>query len=278
MSCGGAFGSMGVGSGPFGSGSSMEIVSADQVALNAVDVTFSVAPEAFDPATYWDALNPANWTLSVLSPADAELRDVQIVERRSSLVLRVYFDGPLTGHATYRLTISSLVRDIYGVSMAPSCTAIDFDCFGLIRVPPAVARRDARTDIANPFVVSDAPQDGPLGTFQVDQQGDLMTESGRPYLRKRVLRRVITSAGQFFHLPDYGFAEPVNGMITPDTLRRMQSKAKAQILSEPDVADAAVSVSALPDRPGFVVLRIRVVDRNGATEEMTVPLRVFSSS
>ena len=75
MTCAaGGFGSGGFGSGGSGSGGGVAVSSAKQIARNAVQVTFDGVPAASDPATYWDALNPANWTLTVREPADAVAR------------------------------------------------------------------------------------------------------------------------------------------------------------------------------------------------------------
>lgn len=276
--CGGSFGTMALGAGPFGTGSTLEVTSVTQEALNTAIVTFSVPPRLFDPGAIDDALNPANWTLSVRSPFDAELRLVQSVERIDALTARVLFDGPLTAPAVYRLALAARVRSVAGAAVSTACAALDFATVAPTRLQP-LARVDDRTDLNNPYRIADAEllDPPPLGTFQINDRGDYALERGRPYLRKRVLRRASTLQGEFFHLPGYGFAEPQKSVVRGDLLRRLQSRAQAQIAREPDVLAVSVSARfASPTRNDVVILEIQVQDRYGRTEELTVPVTVRS--
>lgn len=276
--CAGGFGAGAFGAEPFGSGYTFAVDEARQVAMNAVDVSFVGTPAASDPATFWDALNPANWSLSVRSPADAVLRLVQFVERRDAHTVRVFVDGPLSAPAVYRLTIATTVEDELGRPVAVSCRDLDFHTFARFRpAPTASLPAEAPTDLMNPWQVRDAEftDPPPLGTFQINDRGDLALEAGRAYLRKRIFRRATTGIGEFFHLPQYGFAEPLKGKITPDLLRRMQARAQAQIAREPDVLAVRVEASQVSGAPGVVLLDIKATDRYGNVEELTVPVRVF---
>lgn len=278
MACGGAFGSGGFGGMPFGSGSgTLAIDVARAVALNAVDVDFDGLPQMRSSAAGDDALNPANWSLTVFTPHGAIVRLAQHVERRDVDTARVFFDGPLTPEATYKIIASTAIEDELELPIDPACACAYFEAFGAFRRDPAAIAAQKPADLQNPQAPQDAPSGASLGTFQIDSTGDVAVESGLPYLRKRVFRRATTSAGEFFHLPQYGFAEALKGTITPDTLRRMQARALAQILKEPDVADASVSAVVLPDRPNIVVLTIRVRARNGASEDLTVPVTLFNA-
>lgn len=271
IGCAGAFGSGGFGASAFGSGYGLTVESARQVSLNAVDVTFSVPPRSADPGDVRDATNPANWTLSARSPG-ARLLLVQFVARVSSRVIRVYFDGELTGEASYRITAASSVAGASGGALSP-CSFADFETFlrARVLVVPA-AQRDQNVDLANPFMPRDAPgPDSPLGTYQIDDVGDWATDSGRANLRKRVFRRATTGLGQFFHLPGYGFGQALKGLIRPDVLRKLKASAEQQIRLEPDVVAANVIVST--PTPSIVRLNIRVEDRFGRSEEMVADLR-----
>lgn len=257
---------------PLGSGSVLSVASARQVELNAVDVTFSVPPRSSDPGDVRDALNPANWSVLSLS-IGARLRLVQFVSRVSELVMRVYFDGELTGESSYRITIAGSVIGAAGGALSATCRAVDFATFlrARVLVVPA-AQRDQNVDLANPFMPRDAPgPDSPLGTYQIDDVGDWATDSGRANLRKRVFRRATTVQGQFFHLPGYGFGQALKGLIRPDVLRKLKASAEQQIRLEPDVVAANVIVST--PNPSIVRLNIRVEDRFGRSEEMVADLR-----
>lgn len=278
--CGGAFGSGGVGSSPFGSGSLLYVVSAREEALNAVLVTFSTPPEMVDPASIFDALCPSNWTLSVLSPFDATTRLVQWCERVDALTVRVLLDGPLSAPATYSILASSTIRDMAGVPIYPSCVSTSFSTFPPVWLPPEQRERtEAPADLNNPWLAKDASEgpDAPLGTYQVTDSGDYALERGRAYLRKRVLRRATTMQGEFFHLPSYGFAPQLKGLIRPSLLRSIAAKAAAQIRLEPDVESVSVEASLVAGDTNVVLLDIKVSDRYGRAEELQVPVRLGSA-
>jgi len=271
---------MGFGGGPFGSGASLFVASAVQEALNAILVTFSVEPRATDSADVHDATFPANWTISTESPYDATVRLCQSVERVDTLTVRVLLDGPLSAPATYRIACSTMVEDVHGLPIAPLCSTLVFQTVPPTRLAPAPPKREVPSDLSNPQILRDAVlvDPPPLGTFQINDRGDYSNASGRAYLRKRILRRAVTQIGEYFHLAGYGFAEPQKGTISPDLLRRLQTRAQTQIAREPDVKAVRVSARLASDQaPGIVVLDIRVEDRYGEIEELTVPVRLRTS-
>lgn len=267
MSCGtGGFGAGPFGSSPFGSGSALSLDTAREERTNAVLATFTVAPEASDPATAWDALNPDNWLVVGVTPDGAIVRLVQDVERVDAYTMRVLFDGPLTGPGSYQLVVSSALRALGGGSIG-SCRSALFDTFGVTRSQNATAAElPKHADLAN-------PQD--RGTFQRNSQGDLAIDSGRANLKKRILRRAMTVAGSFFHLPGYGFAPGLKSNITAQLMRRLQADAQGQVIREPDVRSCTAIVSRVPSDPGLVILTLKVIDTNGDAFPVTVPVRIF---
>lgn len=270
--CTGAMGSGGAGATPFGSGTLLAVASAREVSLNSVEVEFSVAPVASDPATFWDALNPSNWRLEPLSPHGIVVRLAQVVTRVSETAVRVFFDGRLDAPATYRIVVEN-IREAGGgsISLDEECRAAEFQTFPIYRVPPS-RERASRIDLANPQTLSDEKVTNPLGTFQINDRGDYGLESGRAYLRKRILRRATSALGTFFHLPDYGFESPLKGLVKPSARRALQAAVLAQVLREPDVAQASVEVFQVENHPEILVLAISVVDTNGEADQMTVPV------
>lgn len=253
------------------------ITGATQYARNAVDVALSEAPVAGNPSLAWDALNTGLWSLEAYDPFGSTVRLVQYVETTADpLVVRVWVDGPLDAGVEYRIVADTALRAAGGAPLLPACSSALFTTFLDAPTPTVDPEiREQRTDLANPSVLTDAGDSGAvLGTYQVTSSGDYAAERGRPYLRKRILRRATTALGEFVHLPDYGFAEGIKGLITPDKLRRMQARAKAQILSEPDVASVQVTVSQDANAPNVVYLRLRAVDTTGEAVDMVVPIRV----
>lgn len=270
VGCGSAFGSGGVGSAPFGSGSVSSFVSAVQVAMNAVDVTFSSPPSMSDRANVTDALFPANWTLSVVGPSPVTVRISQFVERRDAVTARVFFDGPLQVGWTFGIELNPRVVDAYGIPFASCCEIEVGPCYAEALASTATSVPTVAVDLSNPFVARDAPLGaaGPLGTYSATSTGDIANESGRAYLRKRVLRRATTVSGAFFHLPGYGFGQPLKTTIRADMLRQLQSKARAQILLEPDVFACEVVASFVGSSTFAIRLAIRVSDSDGNVEDL----------
>lgn len=267
--CGGSFGSGGVGSTPFGSGSVLAIASARQTSLSTVLVTFNVAPRAFDRASVFDALNPLNWSLISIDPTDAVVRLAQWAVRVTGESVEVTFDGPLTDRAVYEIVVDPRVTDAFGHPMS-ACNVFEFLTVAAPREVTEAQASIRRSDLANPQISNlTSGVAVPLGTYQLNDRGDFALESGRPYLKKRVFRRAFTAMGDFFHLPNYGFAEPPKGIITPSLLQRMQSKAQSQLLREPDVVTAAVSVQNLAGQPNMVVVTMKVTDVYGVTDTVT---------
>lgn len=121
-----------------------------------------------------------------------------------------------------------------------------------------------RVDIANPQTERDTPQGATLGTFQVTDTGDLENDHGRPYLRKRIFRRLQTIKGAFFHLGDYGLKPPSKKLFTPTTIRRLKIDIEMQVRQEPGVVGVRAAVTELS--PGVVKVVLRVQDDNGSFE------------
>lgn len=247
--------------------------------LNAARIVFENPPRALDAGHVADALNPDNWTLAAIDPASAKVRLVQHVERESELQLIVWFDGDLDAGALYELQASADMLSTIGTGGdgGPATVVTVEDGFWrfygfTVRHRPAEAQNAAqpRRDIANPQLASDA-RGGPIGTLQVAAGGYRLDE-GSEYRRKRLLRRATTGLGEFFHLPGYGFAEPLKGSYSLSDLARMQARAQAQLLREPDVSDARVSVSSLS--PGVVHMRLQIVDREGGRDAFDAKIRV----
>lgn len=275
MGCGG-FGSMGLGSGPFGAGSGGGIGIARQVARNAVDVTFFDVPQANDRATFDDALNPARWTLAAFDPSTSTIRLAQFVEPTSDpRTVRVLFDGQLDAFATYQIIVTGVLTAT-GIPIIGPCDTALFSTFDTFRIRADVPVEQQRADLNNPQLVADASiiDPPPLGTYQIDDRGDLALERGRAYLRKRIFRRTTTAINGFFHLPGYGFAEPLKSNVRSDMLRRLQARAQSQVLMEPDVVSVSVTATQDPQAPNVVNLRIRAVDREGNVVSQNVPVNL----
>lgn len=227
-----------------------------QTSLNTVDVEFSDAIRYLDPADPRDTMHLEAYT--VTGPA-APARLVQAVTKVDDETIRLWFDGDLVPGEAYTIAFSGLYSAI-GAALPP--TSGSFVAFGPDRVPlPLVKQPAGRFDIRNPQAPSDAPQNEPLGTVVIDDSGDLGIETGRPYLRKRILRRLSTRKGTMFHEPAYGLELKQGGLYRPAELRALQLDVEAQVRQERDVVAARASVRELV--PGVVYLSLKVRDNLG---------------
>jgi hypothetical protein len=147
-------------------------------------------------------------------------------------------------------------------------------------VAPQVETGRVSRDFANPQTLRGSlasgvsTPDAPLlGTFRVDAQGDYAFDEGTEGLRKRILRRLVTMRGGFAHLPNYGVGVPALGkrLAVAATLASVAADAEAQILSEPDVAEASVRPFVDPQAPSIVRLQIRVRTKEGKPSAFDVP-------
>lgn len=267
---GGGFGSI-----PFGGSFSFGSVPYFVVQLSA---NLLAAP-AFVGDALDASLKASNWTVTALDP-DAHPRLVQSAQQVTEVnqgafdipqlvltdlpVTLLAIDGVLTYGKRYRLTYNG--------------ESVDFTAY---RVAASAAPPDVRTedgfiyDIANPFLSRDALVVPPrLGTYQVTDTGDLGTDkTGEAGLRKRIVRRVLSAAASFFHLPGYGVGVELKRTITVDMLRRLSSRIRAQVLQEPEVQAVTVSLSQVPGSPQVVSCAISATTSAGQVQ-VVVPIEL----
>lgn len=228
---------------------------------NAIDVEFSGALSAVDSTIATDALNPANWSLAAVT-LGATVPFVQTVESLDGgATIRVIFDADLDDGATYEITVAPTVLDTSGAAViAPLSADVIVPTLGFVSVLDSLPR-ELRTDIK-----STAGAKAVGGTPRYDETGDLANESGRDYLKKRILRRVSSMRGSFFHLPNYGAGKRLKTIITPAWLSGYQADVKAQVLLEPDVRAVVVTVTRLAVNIVRVSIRPTTVDGEVAPE------------
>ena len=268
---GGTFGST-----PFGTMGD-GLTAAKQVSLTSVRVDFFQvpAPQILSAFRVSDALNAANWTIEVLEPFGAFTPLAQVVTQVGEKSVEVFTDVSLTPGTLYRITTTALNT----LGQPLMCPEASFRTFA-----ERVIDLGDFTDLANPYLVTDAPVEDPppLGTNQITDRGDLALDSGRPYLRKRVFRRISTELGGFYHLPNYGLAEPLKGTSTPDAVRRYRKQAENQIKREPDVkrvrAGAVRGPAADDANKNILFVTLLVEDVRGVVTEQTVPINTAETT
>jgi hypothetical protein len=234
----------------------------DQSTLNSVDLVFSWPPKRIDPEDPDDAINLDNYTVTgPVSPLAERL--LQSAVYIGDNTIRLYFDGPLVPGEIYAIAIANVQAEGGGV-LTPDPTTISFEAFGALRQPvPLVSQPTELYDIRNPQTAADAPQGAALGTFVIDDDGDLGVETRRRYLRKRIFRRLLTRKGSIVLEPDYGLAYDAKAPLKPAVLRRLQQDAESQLRQEQGVTGARVAVRQNPVEPGIVEMTVKVFDQFG---------------
>jgi hypothetical protein len=236
------------------------LVSGFQSTLNSVDLVFDAEPSHLDPSDPSDATNIAAYTVTGPGPPFAD-RLLQSIVYQGDNTLRLYFDGDLVPDQPYTISVTGIVSST-GDILLPDPAVASFTAFGADRAPISLVEQPTlHFDIRNPQADRDAPASEPLGTFIIDDKGDVDIESGRQYLRKRVFRRLTTRKGAFFHEPDYGIEYDDKKLTTPTRLRALQQDIEMQLRREQDVVTARATLSVLV--PGVVLVRIVVRDRFG---------------
>lgn len=184
----------------------------------------------------------------------------------------VYLDGVLTPGARYAVHLATPEIELTG------CECADIVGLTLRREALPTDERDSDgriRDLANPYLTRDALNLPPrLGTYQLTDEGDLgLDKSLEASLRKRIFRRVSTAVGAFFHLPNYGTPIKLKGLMTVDAVERIQARVRAQVLQEPEVTDAHVSVSQ-PGGLSILSVSIRAETAGGQTVGTVVPIEL----
>jgi len=267
----------GSGSMPFGTATStaMAIQSCRAITANSVLLTYTGIIVNTNFQNTDSPLYAPNWTLSAIEPLDAIIRLIQTITIQNVTPLGgelvIFFDGILTETALYRLDLDS------PEVQASGCSCCEF--VGLI-IAPSAKEEDNRDDdgfiddIANPSRLRDTLTLQPVATYQFTDDGDLALDGGVAGLRKRIVRRVLSSTGTFFHLPNYGVELEVKSLLTASRARRIQAKIQAQVLKEPEVQSANVVISRVATAPGMLSINIRVATQSAEPFSVTVPIEL----
>lgn len=264
----------------------MTISLVDTLAIreNLVRLTFDVAPyfsAVLDPG---DASNPARYTLG--AKADTIGSDglpprgvfAAMAELAAPTVIHLWTDRKLSPFPSrYTVSLNGILED---GSLDP-LDVYQGEFYGLRagRVIPTPDRAISNADIANPQTLSGAldplalPTDSVLGTYPVDDTGDIAKDEGLQSYKKRVLRRLSTRKGRFRHLPNYGTLalESVKQLARPGLMQAIAADAEEQIRQEPETVAVKVQIVM---QGAVAFYRIRVRCSFGQTVDMTAPVSI----
>lgn len=251
---------------------------------NAIRLTFDADvyfSAVLDPG---DASNPSRY--SVVADATSVGSDglpprnvfAAIAELIEPTVVQLWTDRKLSPYPSlYTINLNGILQD---VTLDP-LVVFSAGFYGLqAGVPvPTADRAISNADIANPQTLSGAldplsqPTDSVLGTYPIDDTGDVARDEGLQSYKKRVLRRLSTRKGRYAHLPGYGTLafDSLKKLGRPGLLQDIAADAEAQILEEPETVKVQVRIAM---QGGLAFFRIRIRCSFGQTFDMTAPVLV----
>lgn len=83
------------------------------------------------------------------------------------------------------------------------------------------------------------------GTFRLDANGDLDVDAGVSLRRKLIYRRVLSTPGAFYHLPNYGVGVQEKGLTDQSSLYRLENRIREQLEREDSIRVELVRVRQL---------------------------------
>ncbi len=229
---------------PYGdatSGIGVSIRKAKAITTREVDVTVSNLVQDNSQYLAGDALNPSTWTVERLDIG--QLLHVVAVTQVGTYTYRLMTLEELGPVSVTHRAGSTTLKDTSGALIVSPRSA---DFLGLLDEDKTTEQRALTTsksavrDLANPQL--------PLpnwhaGTLQLDAGGDYKLESGASLVRKLILRRLFSTPGDFFHLPNYGIGIKLKEPIPSTKLASLKSQIELQCLQEREVAQASASIT-----------------------------------
>lgn len=239
------------------------VVSATAIANRTVRIELSVAPLDLSAGGTGDALNPATWFVMRLDTGFS-FTIASVVEVTSTVFDLILVEELGGFFVTHEAGSYTLVKPTGGLIQTPYTAQ-----FPGISASVETARQQVfGRDLANP----PAPTGFSVGgTLRMNAAGDYELVAGAELVKKLIIRRLVTTPGDFFHLPNYGLGLAVKEPLRTNDLISLRKDAERQILEEPEVQAAQVSLSLSSDGILNVIARARLRP-TGETVETTFKL------
>jgi len=228
---------------PLGGGGPLHVVRARAIEGQTVRVVFDEEPLHQGAAGLNDALNPSNYSLSIIDGVGAIPLAVgvkpQLVPGPAAAVggnewgVDVQTDRQLIIGLTYQIAVGLNVQAKAGDTVAAPGTA---PFVGIVKLADTgiLAVRASFADFDNPPA---------RGSWFVDDSGDITVAGGIASLQKRIIRRLTTPKGAFKFLPSYGLALQLKETASLAQVAALKLDATQQLRQEPEVAAAAVTAT-----------------------------------
>lgn len=175
----------------------------------------------------------------------------------------IRLDRPILKDALYLIVASPLIEGAFG-------NAIDAPPNDRGSAPgdmPIQSRIPARPMVTTEGV--DIAFDPFQGVFLLDTRGDYTTQDEDAALKKRILRRLSSRKGGFFHLADYGLGIKLKHLLKTTQRAKLRNEIIRQIKQEEDVESVSVEVTIVPAR-GILEVGIKVRSRRQTNIAITL--------
>lgn len=255
-----------------------KLIAATVITSNQMRVFFSEEPVHRSVLGANDALNRVNWAISVLS-GPATIPVVEQVENAQaqpnlftdfptawSVDLRT--DRPLIELAEYLVVAAQAIGSLAGPTMAaPPNDRVD---------PPGIVLPPSRVPPTPPSSTSgiDFFYDTFTGVYRLDSKQDIDVHSGDDAVKKRIIRRILSTPGSFFHLPNYGVGLRVKQNFSTTRIALIRGEVERQVRQEEEVQDVSVTVSLLGSLANVLLISLIVktkAQQNPFSLEFQVP-------
>jgi hypothetical protein len=224
---------------------------------NTIRVFFSSEPRNSSPLGENDVQLRTNWSISILSGGGT----IPVVEKVENVIFNPQVGEPDAWSVDLRLDRRILVKTEY---LTVGNSAIE-SALGQ-SLPSAPYDRGDHPGITTPRTRKKLKQvavatgvDFRYSTFDavyiLDSRSDIDVHAGTEVVKKRIIRRIISSPGGFYHLPTYGVGLRAKGPFNSTRVGQIEAKIREQILEEDDVEEVEVRVT-VPE-PSTLLIRIR---------------------
>ena len=241
-----------------------QLVRALSVGGQVVRVVFNAEPKHKSSAAFDDALNGANYQVTVIAGQGQPPQCVGVqpvvtffpaygVFNTGEVAVDVQTDRPLVVGLRYQIQVSAALVAADTWHIQPPYT---WEFNGESR-PIVTLQQRGKMGLV------DLASDPIGGGIIVDASGDWAADNGDTVgTRKRCFRRVLTRKGGFAHLGKaYGLNYSIKTPATTNKLAGLRSDVQAQLGQEPDVDSVATQVSM--DARGFLTIGFRAKTKQG---------------
>lgn len=236
---------------PQGSLTLVFVERAEATADRVVLVTMSNPPLLGSPSLAGAALNPSSWQVTNLATGEmlTVLAVIQVSPTQFELHLLQVL-GPVD--ETHELEAIGLLTP--GMEPISPPTTAQFQGMSAASQPGVDDAAIVAQDLDNPQVDR---LDRTGGTLRVGSDGDYVNDSGVVFLRKLVIRRLMTLQGAFFHLTDYGTGLRLKEPLPVSDLVKLRAAIELAVQREPEIRSVRTRVSLSND--GILLVQVRAV-------------------